>query len=284
MEPLVEALTLRKCAMDEGIKEWIEALASKDHLTRLRCAERLRSMPLGALGPFFEVGLQDPRANVVAEVARLAGRLRAVATSQRLALIAADHRASVRARKAAATALGALGFEPGLAALATLIDHPNDMLRRATVEAAGRIGGAGALEILLEGASDAAWQVRMYAAIGLGSATEAEPAFVALDAALEVETHDATAEEMLRSMAELATRCAALSARAAARFVAALEDPDASPGGWVRARAAARGLGEVGAAEAIAALERVLTIDPPAQVAEQAQWALAQLESLDPLA
>ena len=257
----------------------LAALASRDHLTRIGCAQRLREggADEATLSALLDRGLGDRRPNVVAEVSRLAGELGRAEVGERLEALASDHRRPVRVRKAAVGALGLLERQEALGAIATVADHPNAMLRRAAMEAAGRLGTGRACGLLLGGLSDVAWQVRKDAAIGLGGVPRcaAPRALDGLERALGVEADTGSAEQMLRSVAELGGVAPGVSARAAGVLVAWLQQP--GEGLWRLHKASARGLGELGALSARPVLVAALAGDPPAPVAGQILWSLARL-------
>jgi HEAT repeat protein len=256
------------------LDDWLADLASREHLTRLRAVDALRTHSLDMVREIAAMALSDRRANAQAAGARLIGERSIAGLRGALETMVADRGRAVRARKASVVALGQLGSPDSLAAIGSLESHPNDMVRRALMEAAGRIGTAGALPLLVAGLGDGAWQVRMDAATGLGGMPDgvAAAAFEALDGAWSVEPDVRTGEQMLRAMAEVAWP--GLRTVATARFMGVL----ASGADWRWRRAAARGLGEVGFGEAAqTALQSALETSAGA-VAEEIVWSLRAME------
>lgn len=236
-------------------------LAGADHLDRLRARAEVQRESVVAV---VDELLRLPGANAPAEAARLVERFALRERLMELRALLRRHKRPVRVLKAVCSCLGELGEPADAEALAALLQHDNTMLRRAAVEAVGRLGVSGPLCGALK---DEAWEVRMYAAIGLGASdVHPEQGHEHLREAVETETHPATAEQMVRSIADLG------AARAAADLSTWLLDGTRHP--QVR-RACARGLGELGVGTP--ALTRAL-MDPDCQVSEQAQWALARLE------
>ena len=254
----------------------VDDLGGADHLRRVRCAQRLREEASAeVVEAVIERGLADGRANAQAEAARLAGDVGHGASARALRALVMDGRRAVRVRKAAASALGLLGDLEGIEALEAALGHPDAMFRRAVVEAAGRIGGSRALGLLRSWLGAGVWQVRMEAAVGLGGmpVEVAGEAIEGLMGAVEVEGHDETAEQMLRSLAELGVRAEGHRGAVEVALRGHLE-PVAR---WRASMAAARGLGELGAVGSMEALRGALRRDPPLPVAEQVVWALGRL-------
>jgi HEAT repeat protein len=209
-------------------------------------------------------GLGDDRINAVAEAVRLVGHFGLTELIPAVEILL-DRGCPMRVLKAAVSCVGRLRVAGALGGISALSDYPHPMLRRAVMEAAGRIE-VGATPVLLRGLGDEAWQVRMDAAIGLG-AQRGEAVFAALVRSIEVEIHPRTAEMMVRSVAELKN-----------------EDAFGAMAGWLGdtrrppevRRAAARGLGERG--EYSPALDRAVHSER-ADVAEQARWALRRIDA-----
>ena len=261
----------------------LDELASSDHLTRLRRAEVLgRTRDPTELAIVVASGLDDPRPNVVAECARLVAQRRLHGHTGQLLRVTGEPNRPVRVLKAAVNALGCLAasapetpdwMSQALEAMAPLATHPNTMLRRTVMEAAGELGCA-ALPLLCRGLADTAWQVRMYAAMGLGGQAHCPAeANGALVVAFGAEGDTGTAEQMLRSMAELAVEAPPLAAKTSRLLATVLLDTSRP---HPLRKAAARGIGEIGLPCGVPVLRRALA-DVPPPVAEQISWALAQM-------
>ena len=236
------------------IDRLVADLRGADHLARVRARDQLGDVDVDAV---LERLWEDGGANALAEGVRLVASHRRAAWLDAVGALLDPPDKPVRVLKASVLCLGSLGDGSALPRIARLAEHDNDMLRRACVEAAGRLGGT---EVLLGALADTAWQVRMYAAIGLGACPQSEVALGALFGAFDRESHPATAEQMVRSVAEVG------GPEAVKALVGWLDDA-AQPA--VVRRAAARGLGELGRGRACA---RALD-DPDGRVAEQALWA-----------
>lgn len=272
--------------MDDSPDNLLERLGAADHLVRLGAIERLITLGrddgervLAVEVCAAALSAPNPTArSAAAQVAAAAG-LRALVGP--LLRVAADRHEAGRARKSAVLALGELGATDAVEAAIDISEHSNAMYRRAAIEALGRIGSPEALRTLCDALGDEAWQVRMYAAIGLGGpvADEApEVAVTALLDALAAETDAATAEQLLRSLADLGRQAPRCAMEIGERLAAVLEQPPAIEDAWMLQRAAARGLGELGA-KAWAPLLRRLVEGVDAVVAEEIHWALRILAS-----
>jgi HEAT repeat protein len=242
----------------EVTQKLVAALAGADHLARLRAMDAVDA----SLAPtVVDALLDDGRPNALASAARLVSRFDLRTHLDRVAALVRKG-APVRVLKAAVGCLGHLGRASDVKAVARLLNHDNDMLRRAAVESLGRLHGPpSALKSALR---DTSWQVRMSAAIGLGEYPEAD-VVGALVAAVGREDHAPTAEQIVRSVADVG------GVEAVAALRVWLLDRDAAPG---LRRAAARGLGELMAGGDV--LESAMD-DPDASVVEQAAWALGRL-------
>mgnify|MGYP002633395741 CR=1 FL=1 len=236
-----------------------QVLSGRDHLARLRAME---CVDASAAPEVVRLLLDDGRPNAQACACRLIGKHRLVPHLDVVARLVRPGRA-VRVLKAAVVCLGALGAAEHAKVLLPLLDHDNAMLRRAVVETLGRIGAGH--PPLIRALADPSWEVRMYAAIGLGACTGQLEAHEALVVAVDTEAHAATAEQMVRAVAEVACDGAAVA------LCGWLDSAGQLSG--VR-RAAARGLGELrqGEPSLLAALGEV-----DSAVVEEASWALDQI-------
>jgi len=261
-------------------------LASPDHLTRLHTLELLDAMarrpdtrPHALQIASDALAHASPTARSAA--AQLAGAAGLTELTPRLIGLGLDPHEAGRVRKSAVLALGLLQATDAVPAALALTDHPNPMYRRAAAEALGRIGTPDAATALTAALADPAWEVRMVAAIGLGGpAADAAPApaLQAILLALHAEPHPPTAEQLLRSLAELALRCPEGRTDAAEVLRRALAQPPEGPEAWRLQRAAARGLGELrdtASAPLLEAMEEVTD----AVVAEEVRWARRQLSA-----
>jgi HEAT repeat protein len=165
--------------------------------------------------------------------------------------------------------LGWLGDQTDAPTLARFARNPNPMTRRVAVEALGRVGGEGAREPLWAGLQDEAWEVRAESALGLGALPPScgPGSLQAIERALATEPEPFVRERLLRALPELGD-----PARGAALLLGVPLGGD-----WRALRAAARGLGELRAAQAQAWLRGLLD-HPCYDVAEQASWALGRLD------
>ena len=271
-----------------SIPDALARLNQPDQLTRLQIAQRvLERWPPDAATRLVETGLDSQHPRVRAESARLAGQLAMrrrlpglARCGARLEELARDVGQPGRVRKSAVWSLGWIGAPESLAAIEALSQHDNAMYRRAAVEAAGRLGGVEAAAVLLRGLTDPAWQVRMDAAIGLGGlpGEVAAASYETLVAALRDEPHPKAAEQMLRSLPEVAP-AASRSDEAIGVLLARLDDH-----GEARvSRAAARGLGELADAvtnpEALLAELQRRERAASAQVAAALRWSLMALRT-----
>ncbi len=259
--------------MGASTRTSFEALASPDHLARLRAADAL-ALALESLPPddrltLWAEGLADPRPNVAPELARLAQRLGAREAAPSLRAALERKKASPKLHKAALGALGWVGDQTDAPTLARFVRGGEAMMRRVAVEALGRVGGQGACEALWAGLQDEAWEVRAEAALGLGALPGVcgPGSLKAIERALATEPEPFVRERLLRAIPELGD-----PARGAALLLGVPLDGD-----WRALRAAARGLGELRAAQAQAWLRGLLD-HPCYDVAEQASWALGRLE------
>lgn len=258
--------------MGASTRTSFEALAAPDHLARLRAADALAlalaSLPPDARLPLWAEGLADPRPHVAPELARLAQRLKAREAAPSLRAALGRKKASPKLHKAAIHALGWLDDETAAPLLAPFAHHPNPMTRRVTIEALGRVGGEGASEPLWAALQDEAWEIRAEAALALGALPSACGArsLEAVQRALATEPEPFVRERLLRAIPELGD-----PTRGAALLLQTPLDSD-----WHALRAAARGLGELRAAQAQAWLRDLLD-HPCYDVAEQAAWALGRL-------
>jgi HEAT repeat protein len=256
----------------------LAALAAPDHVPRLRAQAALLAAAredAAFADALLLAGLLDARPNAAACCARIAAALRHAPSRRRLEALCADHRAPLRARKAAAQALGWLGEPASAASLQALLTHPNAMARRAALEALGRVGGERALAALRAALGERSWALRQEAVLGLGGLGDAAlEAIDALTEALRGESHGPTAEQCLRQIAALGQAHGEARDAALAALRGALEAPSPLPDAerWRLRRAVARGLGELGDRASLARVA-ALRADPSWAVAESADWA-----------
>lgn len=251
---------------------------------RIAAHEDARSLGGGVLAAY----VADPRPGIRAAAVRALGRLQDAGGREAIVRALSDADAGVRAE--AAFALGQMP-EGGVEAL--VVRHAveaDPQVRRQLVEAVGRAGGLDAVPYLARMAEQGPPVERGTALVGLGLVAKRSPdgALPGIDAArLDAWLADPAREvrfgasyALLRAKAltdpaalESAKRCATDAdeevrvhcVRALARFPAAVEALSAAAGdpAWRVAAEAAKGLGEVKAAEALAVRLRAV----PAQKA-----------------
>lgn len=128
--------------------------------------ERDRKTDPSALSKYVD----DPDPAVAARAVLAIGRLRNVAGNATLVAVLADSRRPDSVRVMAAFALGLLGSQNSVDALATAARHDSPAIAAMAVDALGRIGGPMAVDALWPLLSNADADVRAQTAVSLGEA------------------------------------------------------------------------------------------------------------------
>jgi HEAT repeat protein len=235
----VAAVVLARAREEADVRELLVRRLA-DPATRAGAAQALGRLPGGGCDLLVDL-LADPDAAVRRAAAEGIARcpvpeVRAAAAS------ALERETDPQVKRSLVAALGAAGGAEAVPALAELTRGGESGLRFAAVRALGRTGDPGALAPLLDvlASGDAALEVAALAALGeLGDARAAETV---------AERMEGGGREVRRAAASALRGLA--PAGAAERLLRALGDSD-----WRVRVVAARTLGEVGAPEAVAALE-----------------------------
>jgi HEAT repeat protein len=117
-----------------------------------------------------------------------------------------EHPTSWR-RWEAVNALGRIHGEGDVERLGALLDDPDQSVRRETVMTLGRIGDAEAVDVLVEALENPDPEIRWRAAMSL-ERTGDEGALQAIEARLEVETHEMTRKHLERARTRLSASTA----------------------------------------------------------------------------